>query len=341
METDTTSGKAKELMDELPSDPDELKRIIRVIIEDDVASARQQEEALAAMKVLVSSWRWRIGDAVVSSIRSLLNRKRVRLPTDHVLSRLNALVRKSHDRETLGISYIDYRNASELQFYRGSGAKRVYTKKRVEELELFLSLQENLDFPHCVQPSVSIVLVLYNRAELTYACLSSILKSVHVPYQLIIVDNASSDNSADLLEKVDGATILVNSTNEGFLKACNLAAEHADGKYLLFLNNDAVLVGDAVSQAIAVFDEERGIGGVGGKISIPNKVCGDRAELYQKKIKQHPEQDQKRSLSSQPGIIHHGKSLRRTADQGECVAEYTLAPPLIATKAQARSTAMD
>ncbi|WP_419653310.1 glycosyltransferase family 2 protein, partial [Thiolapillus sp.] len=87
-------------------------------------------------------------------------------------------------------------------------------------------------------------------------------------YEVVIVDNDSTDETERLLERVDGATIIRNDENKGFLLACNAGAKVAKGKYLLFLNNDAVLLDDSVSKAVQVIEQGDGIGAVGGKILL-------------------------------------------------------------------------
>ncbi|WP_293715328.1 glycosyltransferase, partial [Thiolapillus sp.] len=87
-------------------------------------------------------------------------------------------------------------------------------------------------------------------------------------YEVVIVDNDSTDETERLLERVDGATIIRNDENKGFLLACNAGAKVAKGKYLLFLNNDAVLLNDSVSKAVQVIEQGDGIGAVGGKILL-------------------------------------------------------------------------
>lgn len=254
---------------ELPDDPEQLKKIINALQAESVDTLAQLEEALMGMKALVSSWRWRVGHGVVSLAERLLRRRDVRLATDHVISILQGLTRRHRDREQFGLNYLAELGAEGLRLFAGKGGKENYTRYRSEELETFLASDERLQLGSGTsKPKVTILLVLYNRAELTYACLKSIIKSVRTPYQVVVVDNASSDRTEELLQRIDGAAVIRNSTNEGFLKACNQGADLAEGDFLLFLNNDAVLVGDAVSLALAVFEEEDRVGGVGGRILL-------------------------------------------------------------------------
>lgn len=252
----------------LPDDPEQLKHIIRLILEDDSRNAQKCEEALNAMKSLLSSWRWRIGNGVMSIAERLLRRKPVRLATDHVIDILSRIVLNNRQRNAFGASAFLLGGGGDLQFFSGKDAKKNYTKKQRGLLQEFLESEERLVFKNADSPKVSILLVLYNRAELTLACLRSILSMVKDDYEVIIVDNDSSDETAQVLDRIDGAVIVKNNQNEGFLLACNAGAKIARGKYLLLLNNDAVLLDDSVNKAVQVFEQGDKIGAVGGKILL-------------------------------------------------------------------------
>jgi GT2 family glycosyltransferase len=89
--------------------------------------------------------------------------------------------------------------------------------KVAETLAEFLgALEARLRFGRASEITVSIVILTYNRAEHTYRCLDSILLHADVPYELIIVDNVSHDETGHLLVRLDNATILRNAENVGF-----------------------------------------------------------------------------------------------------------------------------
>lgn len=132
--------------------------------------------------------------------------------------------------------------------------------------ELFAS-EERLPFPQRAHPALSIVLVFYNKAHLSLLCLLGILKTVEAPYEVVIVDNHSSDETAAVLSRCENVTVLRNGANNGFGPACMQAVGAARGTYLLFLNNDAVLEHDSVEAALRNFSDAR-VGAVGGKILL-------------------------------------------------------------------------
>jgi len=134
--------------------------------------------------------------------------------------------------------------------------------------ESFLVSGSRLELPHSATPRISLILVLYNRAELTFACLRSIVECRGEELEVIIVDNASSDDTSKLLERIDGARIIQNSENLNFLLAVNQAARVASGETILLLNNDAQLLPGTIRNALRTLDSSADIGAVGGKIVL-------------------------------------------------------------------------
>jgi O-antigen biosynthesis protein len=132
-------------------------------------------------------------------------------------------------------------------------------------LEEFLSGSARLSFERPDRPAVSVLLVLYNQAALTLQCLRS-LRHHELPFELIVVDNASFDRTGELLERLDGVEIIRNDHNAGFVEAVNQAAGRANGVHLLLLNNDAVLLPGAMARAHALLDGDETIGSVGARV---------------------------------------------------------------------------
>ena len=114
------------------------------------------------------------------------------------------------------------------------------------------------------------MLILYNQAALTFSCLMSIVDTVGQPVEVIIVDNASSDETARLLDRLQRATIIKNAENLHFLRASNQAAAVARGRALLMLNNDTQLTSGTLSAAYQSLFSADDIGAVGGKLILPD-----------------------------------------------------------------------
>jgi GT2 family glycosyltransferase len=138
-------------------------------------------------------------------------------------------------------------------------------------LRQFLVNPENrLVFQRQVQPLVSILMLTYNKAELTYQCLESILTHTKTNYELIIVDNASSDETHELLDRLDNVTIFRNSENLEFILANNLGAKVVRGRYLLFLNNDVCATPNWLSSLVDTMESDLECGAVGSKYVWPH-----------------------------------------------------------------------
>ena len=119
------------------------------------------------------------------------------------------------------------------------------------------------------QPLVSIVVVVFNKAELTYACLRSLEQLRHKNIELIIIDNASTDQTESLLNRLEGnVRVLRQKNNLHFLRGCNLAFEnlHPQSHYVLLVNNDALLNPLVIEKALSVFERWPDTGIVGGQV---------------------------------------------------------------------------
>lgn len=136
------------------------------------------------------------------------------------------------------------------------------------ELEGFLADGGRLVLPTSEAPVVSIVMVLFNQAELTFECLRSLTQALDLPSEIILIDNASCDLTGELLDRVDGAKVTRNLENLHFLRGVNAAAGLARGRHLLLLNNDARLEAGSIAAAAARLDAEPDLGAVGGRIIL-------------------------------------------------------------------------
>jgi GT2 family glycosyltransferase len=86
---------------------------------------------------------------------------------------------------------------------------------------------------------ITVVIVNWNRKELLRACLRSLMTQENVTFETIVVDNGSSDGSAELAESEFGARVIRNRENRGFCAANNQGIAAARGEFIALLNNDA------------------------------------------------------------------------------------------------------
>jgi GT2 family glycosyltransferase/glycosyltransferase involved in cell wall biosynthesis len=129
----------------------------------------------------------------------------------------------------------------------------------------------SLHFPAHKEVEVSIVIPVFNQLSFTDACLASLQAVQEQPrFEVIIVDDCSTDRTAELLPEIPGIIYLRNETNSGFIVSCNLGANKARGKYLVFLNNDTVVKPGWLSALLDTFAEEPQAGIVGSKLVYPD-----------------------------------------------------------------------
>jgi GT2 family glycosyltransferase len=149
------------------------------------------------------------------------------------------------------------------------GALRALLAKR---LAAFLAGSGSLALPQDADPNVSIILVLHNQAELTFGCLSSIAECLGMQsgVEVVILDNASTDVTGDLLARVTGARLISSSENLHFLRGVNHAVRDARGRDILLLNNDAQLLPGTLEAALRCLNSGPNIGAVGGRIILPD-----------------------------------------------------------------------
>jgi GT2 family glycosyltransferase len=92
-----------------------------------------------------------------------------------------------------------------------------------------------------ITATVSIVIPLYNQLEYTRGCLESLRRTTSADVELILVDNASSDGTADYLKTLSDLVVIANRENRGFAGACNQGIYAASGEWVLVMNNDVIL----------------------------------------------------------------------------------------------------
>ena len=95
---------------------------------------------------------------------------------------------------------------------------------------------KSLQFPGVKTPKVSIIIPVLNNEKLTIECLASILKNtVEVPYEIILIDDGSTEKMQEIMSHIRNITYIKNTNNLSFLLSCNHAAEKARGEFILFL----------------------------------------------------------------------------------------------------------
>ena len=128
-----------------------------------------------------------------------------------------------------------------------------------------------LRFPSPERPKASIVIPVHNKSLYTFNCLLSILLNTEdVPYEVIVVDDASSDDTKSMLHQAQNVQVWSNPRNLGFVHSCNKGTELAGGQLLVFLNNDTKVHKGWLAALVETLEQDDSIGLVGPKLIYPN-----------------------------------------------------------------------
>ncbi len=137
------------------------------------------------------------------------------------------------------------------------------------------------------KPSVSIIIPAWNQWSYTHLTLTSLFsKTVWPDYEVIVIDNASEDETpveiAKIAREERRLRVIRNSRNLGFSGANNQGVEAAAHEHLIFLNNDIrILHADWIGQMMRSFRVHPRVGAT-GQFAVLDCFDGDREELYQK-----------------------------------------------------------
>lgn len=119
---------------------------------------------------------------------------------------------------------------------------------------------------------ISIIIVNWNTCDLLRRCLASIkAHGADLALEIIVVDNASADDSVAMVRReFPQVRLIVSPENLGYTGGNNLGAQEVGGRYLLILNPDTEIVGDALPQMAAYLDAHPGVGVVGPQLLYPD-----------------------------------------------------------------------
>lgn len=113
-------------------------------------------------------------------------------------------------------------------------------------------------------PMLSIIIVSYNTRDMTVACLASVYAETCCDFEVVVVDNASTDGSAaEIRERFPQVTLLAESVNHGFAAAHGIALPHCRAPWLLLLNPDTVVLDRAIDK-LMTFSRRRPEAGIWG-----------------------------------------------------------------------------
>jgi O-antigen biosynthesis protein len=110
----------------------------------------------------------------------------------------------------------------------------------------------------------SIIILTHNQLDYTKLCIESIRKfTKSSSYEIIVVDNCSTDGTLEWLKQQKDLKIVINSENEGFPKGCNQGIEVTVGNSILLLNNDTIVTENWLDNLLTCLNSSDDIGAVG------------------------------------------------------------------------------
>jgi GT2 family glycosyltransferase len=141
-----------------------------------------------------------------------------------------------------------------------------------------------------VRATASVVIPAHNRAPLTRQCLETLLRSPQerAALQPIVVDDASTDDTPDVLEEFgDRINIVRHDTNTGFAQSCNDGAAAARGDWLVFLNNDTLPTGPWLDTLLGYAESRPHVAVVGAKLLFRDGTVQHAGVVFSQKLTPH------------------------------------------------------
>jgi len=125
--------------------------------------------------------------------------------------------------------------------------------------------------------SLSIIIVSFNTKEITHRCLTSLKKNFSkypLDFEVIVVDNGSKDKSVEMLKSMSSKwsklKVILSKTNLGFGRGNNLGLSKAKGKYILYLNSDAIIDDIDFNDLLQLFKIKNDLGAMTVKVVLSN-----------------------------------------------------------------------
>ncbi len=143
------------------------------------------------------------------------------------------------------------------------------------------------DIKKMFTPKVSIIIPVFNQLEFTKKCITSIRKNTHTNYEIIIINNASTDTTLEFLNQEKDIIILNNEENIGYPKAINQGLRIAKGRDIVLLNNDTIVTNGWLERLLMVKDSNKNVGIVGVYSNLISGPQVDKDCKYRKIDEMH------------------------------------------------------
>ena len=172
----------------------------------------------------------------------------------------------------------EWRDYAGIKAQRGAAQRRRIERLSTRTIDMvrvdrqdLAEAAARLAFPAVDRPLVSILIPVFNHVTLTLECLTTIERHTRdVSYEIIVADDASTDETAEIIASLANVCHVRQPENLNFLRNCNAAAKRARGRYLVILNNDAQVTPGWLTALVAAFESSQNVGAVGPKFVYPN-----------------------------------------------------------------------
>lgn len=148
------------------------------------------------------------------------------------------------------------------------------------KLHSFFASELRLAFPLVAHPRVSVIIPLFNQAHFTYLTLETLRAvPVSVPFEVILINDASTDATACLLQRLDGVLVRTHETNRGFSETCNDGLALARGEFVCILNSDIIVTPGWLDALVETMEAQPNCGAVGAKLVFPNGTLQEAGSI--------------------------------------------------------------
>lgn len=200
-------------------------------------------------------------------------------------------------KQNLGIAKAKVKLLAHYMKYGGMAERRNPNSYRITPVALevasvlkqtalnksFIKEACDISFSLQTEPEVSILIPVYNNLSYTLQCLKALTyQDADITFEVILVDDNSTDETEEIVQKIQGIKYIRNHKNLGFLHSCNTASVSASGRFLVLLNNDTVPLSNWLKELIKPFKMDPRVGLVGSMLLYPNCLLQEAGGLIWK-----------------------------------------------------------